>query len=510
MRAVRGATRRRVCCAPTSTATRTRSPSWSAGTGTGSGRSRCAPSATARRPPTPLQDALLSAHRAAARFRGDSAVTTWLHRIVVNACLDRIRRRQAHPTVPLPDGRAATDDRPGGRRSRPRRSRPRHRAGRPGRRWPSCPPSSGPRWCWSTCRATRWPRWPRSSGWPRARSRAAAPGAGPGWRCCSATSAPESGRAHPPQAGNHRTRRPRHIGRNGATDDARPGGGVMSAQRGRPRPARRLRRRRARRHPDEADVAALVADDPALAPTRTIGWSPALDGGQRRPRRAAPRAAEPMPDDVAGAGSTPRLRRAIAAGCRAAEPRSCPAAGRTRRPGRAIGRRRSGRRRAGPRRSRSPPAWSRSPASASTSAGGGISAQPTAAAPATSADAGGSAEQAPAAAGPVRRRAWPPAATTTTGSAAPTADRRHARQQRRRRRRRRPAPARTARARPARPTRRPPAQLARLVDAGGAGRLPRGDRAASTAAVRSTVATVDYARFEGAPGAGGVLRRRRR
>jgi RNA polymerase sigma-70 factor (ECF subfamily) len=51
-----------------------------------------------------VQDALLSAHRAAARFRGDSAVTTWLHRIVVNACLDRMRRRQAHPTVPLPDG----------------------------------------------------------------------------------------------------------------------------------------------------------------------------------------------------------------------------------------------------------------------------------------------------------------------------------------------------------------------------------------------------------------------
>ncbi|MEU8111415.1 RNA polymerase sigma factor SigM [Micromonospora sp. NPDC048947] len=56
-----------------------------------------------------LQDALLSAHRAATRFRGDSAVTTWLHRIVVNACLDRIRRRQAHPTVPLPDGNRADD-----------------------------------------------------------------------------------------------------------------------------------------------------------------------------------------------------------------------------------------------------------------------------------------------------------------------------------------------------------------------------------------------------------------
>jgi RNA polymerase sigma-70 factor (ECF subfamily) len=56
-----------------------------------------------------LQDALLSAHRAAPRFRGDSAVTTWLHRIVVNACLDRLRRRQAHPTVPLADGGAYPD-----------------------------------------------------------------------------------------------------------------------------------------------------------------------------------------------------------------------------------------------------------------------------------------------------------------------------------------------------------------------------------------------------------------
>jgi RNA polymerase sigma-70 factor (ECF subfamily) len=56
-----------------------------------------------------VQDALLSAHRSAARFRGDSMVTTWLHRIVVNACLDRIRRRQAHPTVPLPDGSHSDD-----------------------------------------------------------------------------------------------------------------------------------------------------------------------------------------------------------------------------------------------------------------------------------------------------------------------------------------------------------------------------------------------------------------
>jgi RNA polymerase sigma-70 factor (ECF subfamily) len=50
-----------------------------------------------------LQDALLSAHRNAGSFRGDAAVTTWLHRIVVNACIDRIRRNRARPTVTLPD-----------------------------------------------------------------------------------------------------------------------------------------------------------------------------------------------------------------------------------------------------------------------------------------------------------------------------------------------------------------------------------------------------------------------
>ena len=50
-----------------------------------------------------VQDALISAYRAAGSFRAESAVTTWLHRIVVNACLDRIRRRQARPTSPLPE-----------------------------------------------------------------------------------------------------------------------------------------------------------------------------------------------------------------------------------------------------------------------------------------------------------------------------------------------------------------------------------------------------------------------
>src|SRR5450432_1875670 len=50
-----------------------------------------------------LQEALISAMRHAASFRGDAKLSTWLHRIVVNACLDRLRRRAAHPTSPLPD-----------------------------------------------------------------------------------------------------------------------------------------------------------------------------------------------------------------------------------------------------------------------------------------------------------------------------------------------------------------------------------------------------------------------
>ena len=52
-----------------------------------------------------LQDAMISAFRRADSFRGDSAVTTWLHRIVVNACLDKMRRRGARPEVSSGDDR---------------------------------------------------------------------------------------------------------------------------------------------------------------------------------------------------------------------------------------------------------------------------------------------------------------------------------------------------------------------------------------------------------------------
>ncbi|MEU6661646.1 RNA polymerase sigma factor SigM [Streptomyces sp. NPDC046821] len=50
-----------------------------------------------------VQDALVSAYRAAHTFRGQSAVTTWLHRITVNACLDRARKAASRKTAPVED-----------------------------------------------------------------------------------------------------------------------------------------------------------------------------------------------------------------------------------------------------------------------------------------------------------------------------------------------------------------------------------------------------------------------
>lgn len=50
-----------------------------------------------------LQDALLKAHRMADQFRADAKVTSWLHRIVVNSCLDRIRRNRVRLSVPIPN-----------------------------------------------------------------------------------------------------------------------------------------------------------------------------------------------------------------------------------------------------------------------------------------------------------------------------------------------------------------------------------------------------------------------
>ena len=108
-----------------------------------------------------LQDALLSAFRNAAAYRGDAAVTTWLHRVVVNACLDRMRRRAVRPSVPLGDTDvpAPYDEHAAARAP----ARPPAGA-RPAARAAARRPSS-----WSTSRTSRWPRPPSTSASPRAR-----------------------------------------------------------------------------------------------------------------------------------------------------------------------------------------------------------------------------------------------------------------------------------------------------------------------------------------------------
>ena len=58
-----------------------------------------------------LQDGLVAAYRRAASFRGEAAVTTWLHRVVVNACLDRLRAARVRRTEALPDDLEERGDR---------------------------------------------------------------------------------------------------------------------------------------------------------------------------------------------------------------------------------------------------------------------------------------------------------------------------------------------------------------------------------------------------------------
>lgn len=51
------------------------------------------------------QDAFLTVYRKAEQFRGESAFTTWLHRITVNACYDILRKKARQPLL-----RAVGDD----------------------------------------------------------------------------------------------------------------------------------------------------------------------------------------------------------------------------------------------------------------------------------------------------------------------------------------------------------------------------------------------------------------
>ena len=50
-----------------------------------------------------VQEAFISAFKAMDRFEGDSRISTWLHRIVVNACLMRLRTRRRKPEESIDD-----------------------------------------------------------------------------------------------------------------------------------------------------------------------------------------------------------------------------------------------------------------------------------------------------------------------------------------------------------------------------------------------------------------------
>lgn len=49
-----------------------------------------------------LQEGMIAAMRGASGYRGEARVSTWLHRIVVNACLDQHRRRRRRPVQQAP------------------------------------------------------------------------------------------------------------------------------------------------------------------------------------------------------------------------------------------------------------------------------------------------------------------------------------------------------------------------------------------------------------------------
>ncbi len=50
-----------------------------------------------------FQDAMLQAYRNIGKFQGDSKLSTWLHRIVVNAALMKLRAQRRRPETPVDD-----------------------------------------------------------------------------------------------------------------------------------------------------------------------------------------------------------------------------------------------------------------------------------------------------------------------------------------------------------------------------------------------------------------------
>jgi RNA polymerase sigma-70 factor (ECF subfamily) len=56
------------------------------------------------------QEAFLQAFRAIDRFQGEAQLSTWLHRITVNACLMRLRQKRRHPEASIEELLPTFDD----------------------------------------------------------------------------------------------------------------------------------------------------------------------------------------------------------------------------------------------------------------------------------------------------------------------------------------------------------------------------------------------------------------
>ncbi|MFT4011733.1 MAG: sigma-70 family RNA polymerase sigma factor [Nocardioidaceae bacterium] len=54
-----------------------------------------------------VQEAFARAYQLCAEFRGDCAVASWLHRIVINVCVDLSRRNRVRLALPMPEDPSA-------------------------------------------------------------------------------------------------------------------------------------------------------------------------------------------------------------------------------------------------------------------------------------------------------------------------------------------------------------------------------------------------------------------
>ena len=104
-------------CDASAEATATRAASWSSGIWRESSRSPVESSAAPATPRTSPQETFARVWTSAASWRPTARFTTWLHRVALNLCLDRLQRRREtrledapEPVDPQPSARERLED----------------------------------------------------------------------------------------------------------------------------------------------------------------------------------------------------------------------------------------------------------------------------------------------------------------------------------------------------------------------------------------------------------------